>query len=146
MEESRLALRQADKWLISGSILIGTAALGILGLSLFLRGVWLLRRAQREGRKRLGNRPHLHRIHDAHRHSNRIPADEAVGPSVDGHHLLDGRGDLVGYVFNMTMFADVRFAGVVLPGHRLVLYDIFYITPFLAIPYLHTVNRGVFSD
>ncbi len=49
MEQSRLAQRQADKWLISGSILIGTAALGIFGLPLFLRGVWLLRRAQRDG-------------------------------------------------------------------------------------------------
>ena len=26
------------------------------------------------------------------------------------------------------------------------IYDIFYITPFLAIPYLHTVNREIFSD
>ena len=26
------------------------------------------------------------------------------------------------------------------------LYDIFYITPFLAIPYLHSVNREIFSD
>ena len=49
MEQSRLAQRQADKWLISGSILIGTAALGIFGLPLFLRGVLLLRKAQREG-------------------------------------------------------------------------------------------------
>lgn len=39
MEQSRLAQRQADKWLISGSLLIGTAALGIFGLPLFLRGV-----------------------------------------------------------------------------------------------------------
>ena len=31
IEESRLAQRQADKWLISGSLLIGTAALGIFG-------------------------------------------------------------------------------------------------------------------
>lgn len=38
MEASRLAQRQADKWLISGSLLIGTAALGIFGLPLFLRG------------------------------------------------------------------------------------------------------------
>ena len=49
MEESRLAQRRADKWLISGSLLIGTAALGIFGLPLFLRGVWLLRKAQRDG-------------------------------------------------------------------------------------------------
>jgi hypothetical protein len=46
---SRQAQRQADKWLISGSLLIGTAALGIFGLPLFLRGVWLLRRAQQQG-------------------------------------------------------------------------------------------------
>jgi hypothetical protein len=49
MERSQLAQRQADKWLISGSLLIGTAALGIFGLPLFLWGVRLLRRAQREG-------------------------------------------------------------------------------------------------
>ena len=50
------------------------------------------------------------------------------------------------YVFNMTMYADVRFAGVVFPVIGWWLYDIFYITPFLAIPYLHTVNREIFSD
>ena len=49
MEQSALAQRQADRWLICGSLLIGTAALGVFGLPLFLRGVWLLRRAQRDG-------------------------------------------------------------------------------------------------
>src|SRR6201994_3998106 len=49
MEQSAQVQRQADKWLISGSLLIGTAALGVFGLPLFLRGVWLLRRAQRDG-------------------------------------------------------------------------------------------------
>ncbi len=38
------------------------------------------------------------------------------------------------YVFNMTMFADVRFAGVVLPVVGWWLYDIFYITPFWPSP------------
>ena len=47
---------------------------------------------------------------------------------------------------NMTMYADVRYAGVVFPVIGWWLYDIFYITPFLAIPYLHTVNREIFSD
>lgn len=51
-----------------------------------------------------------------------------------------------GYVANMTIFADVRYAGVVFPVIGWWLYDIFYITPFLAIPYLHTVNREIFSD
>lgn len=52
----------------------------------------------------------------------------------------------VGYVVNMTMYADIRFDGTVLPVVGWWLYDIFYITPFLAIPYLHTVNREIFSD
>lgn len=38
MAASQAAQRQADKWLISGSLLIGTAALGVFGLPLFLRG------------------------------------------------------------------------------------------------------------
>ena len=48
-------------------------------------------------------------------------------------------------VYN-PMFADVRYAGVVFPVVGWWLYDIFYITPFLAIPYLHTVNREIFAD
>jgi hypothetical protein len=52
----------------------------------------------------------------------------------------------VGYVANMTIFADLRYAGVVFPVIGWWLYDIFYITPFLAIPYLHTVNREIFTD
>lgn len=52
----------------------------------------------------------------------------------------------VGYVFNMTMYADVRYAGVVFPVIGRWIYDILYITPFLAVPYLHAVNREIFSD
>ena len=52
----------------------------------------------------------------------------------------------VGYVANMTIYADVRYANTVFPVIGWWLYDIFYITPFLAIPYLHTVNREIFSD
>ena len=164
LEASRLAQRQADKWLISGSLLIGTAALGVFGLPLFLRGVWLLRQAQRDGlsvrpmmvtllgylviidaaintvgwaldlvanhthpgpspaerlgqhvrcrlllalqrtvgrwcggagREGHGSRADPHRLHHADRRGDRVPADEAVGPPVDDHHLLDGRADLV---------------------------------------------------
>jgi len=51
-----------------------------------------------------------------------------------------------GYIANMTIFADIRYSGVVFPVIGWWLYDIFYITPFLAIPYLHTVNREIFSD
>ena len=50
-----------------------------------------------------------------------------------------------GYIANMTIFADVRYTGVVFPVIGWWLYDIFYITPFLALPYLHSVNREIFS-
>ena len=52
----------------------------------------------------------------------------------------------VGYVANMTMYADIRYSGVVFPVIGWWLYDIFYITPFVALPYLHTVNREIFSE
>ncbi|MEB3051394.1 hypothetical protein KV112_16895 [Mycolicibacter sp. MYC123] len=215
LELSRAAQRRADKWLTSGGILIGTAAAGVFGLSLFLRGIWLQHTAQRDG---LAVRPMLVTllgylvIIDA--------AINAMGWALDlvAHHtllarvLLNGWGAMfdagyfwhynelwvggaagpgekaweaaliltvftmriaaaiaflqmkrwgqqwmvitcwmgvviwVGYVFNMTMYADVRYAGVVFPVIGWWLYDIFYITPFLAIPYLHTVNREIFSD
>ncbi|MEB3062882.1 hypothetical protein [[Mycobacterium] zoologicum] len=215
LELSRAAQRRADKWLTSGGILIGTAAAGVFGLPLFLRGIWLQHTAQRDG---LAVRPMLVTllgylvIIDA--------AINAMGWALDlvAHHtllarvLLNGWGAMfdagyfwhynelwvggaagpgekaweaaliltvftmriaaaiaflqmkrwgqqwmvitcwmgvviwVGYVFNMTMYADVRYAGVVFPVIGWWLYDIFYITPFLAIPYLHTVNREIFSD
>ena len=43
-------------------------------------------------------------------------------------------------------YADIRFTGVVFPVVGWWLYDIFYITPFVALPYLHTVNREIFTD
>ncbi len=217
MERSRQVQRQADKWLISGSVLIGTAALGIFGLPLFLRGVWILRQAQREG---LSVRPMLVTLL-----GYLVIVDAAInvfGWALDtiAHHsllarvLLNGwgrnvrrrlllalqrtvarRGAAGGpgekalevgliltvfcmriaagigflqmkrwgghqwmiitcwmgvviwcvYVFNMTMYADVRYSGgVILPVIGWWIYDIFYITPFLAIPYLHSVNREIF--
>jgi hypothetical protein len=209
-EQSRLAQRQADKWLISGGILIGTAALGIFGLPLFLRGLWLLRKAQRDG---LAVRPMLvtllgylviidaaintvgwaldlianHTIlarillngwgamFDAGYfwHYNELWVGGAAGPGEKalevgliltvftmriaaaigflqmkrwGHQwmvITCWMGVLIWcvYVFNMTMFA-----GVIFPVVGWWLYDIFYITPFLAIPYLHSVNREIFTD
>jgi hypothetical protein len=215
VERSRLAQRQADKWLISGSLLIGTAVLGFIGLPLFLRGVWLLRRAQQDG---LSVRPMLVTllgylvIIDAAINTVGWALDLVANHSLLARILLNGWGAMfdagyfwhynelwiggaagpgekameVGmiltvftmriaaaigflqmkrwghqwmiitcwmgvliwcvYVFNMTMFADVRYAGVIFPVVGWWLYDIFYITPFLAIPYLHTVNREIFSD
>jgi hypothetical protein len=215
LEQSQLAQRHADKWLISGSLLIGTAALGVFGLPLFLRGVWLLRRATIAG---LSVRPMIVTligylvIIDAAINTVGWALDLIANHSLLARVLLNGWGNMfdagyfwhynelwlggaagpgekameVGliltvftmriaaaigflqmkrwgqqwmvitcwmgvviwttYVFNMTMFADVRYAGVVFPVIGWWLYDIFYITPFLAIPYLHTVNREIFSD
>ena len=190
MEESRLAQRQADKWLISGSILIGTAALGIFGLPLFLRGVWLLRKAQRDGLVGSAHACHAARVSGHHRrrhqhgrlgarpggqphpvwpacfltgwgnmfdagyfwHFNELWIGGAAGPGEKGWEIgliftvftmriaaaigflqmkrwghqwmiiTCWMGVVIwcGYVFNMTMYADVRFAGVVLPVDRLV--------------------------
>ena len=52
----------------------------------------------------------------------------------------------IGYNLNMTFYADVRFANITFPVLGWWIYDIFYITPFLALPYLHTVNREIFSE
>jgi hypothetical protein len=215
LEASRRAQREADQWLISGSLLIGTAVLGIFGLPLFLRGVWLLRKAQRDGltvRPMLvtllgylviidaaintvgwaldlfANHTLLARVlltgwgnmFDAGYfwHYNELLIGGAAGPgekalevglilTVFTMRIAAGIGFLqmkrwghqwmvvtcwmgiviwCTYVFNMTMYADVRFSGTVLPVVGWWLYDIFYITPFLAIPYLHSVNREIFTD
>ncbi|MGV0835802.1 hypothetical protein [Mycolicibacterium thermoresistibile] len=215
LEESRLAQRRADVWLICGSVLIGSVVLGVIGLPIFLRGIWLLREAQRDG---LAVRPMLVTligylvIIDSAINSFAWSLDLLANHSLLARLLLSGWGAMfdagyfwhynelwiggaagpgekawevaliltvfsmriaaavgflqmkrwghqwmiitcwmgvviwIGYVFNMTMYADARYAGVVLPVIGWWIYDIFYITPFLAIPYLHTVNRELFTD
>ncbi|GAA3699718.1 hypothetical protein [Gordonia hankookensis] len=214
-EDSRRAQRRADYWLIVGTALMGTFVLGLIGLPIFLRGLYLQRRAQQEG---LSVRPIMVTligylvILDAFLNSigwvmdvlaNHTLIDRvfftAWGNLVDngyfwhynelwiggssapgekgweiacifvvfpmriaaaiaflqmkrwGHQWLTvtcwfGVVIWVGYIVNMTMYGDIRFQGTVLPVIGWWLYDIFYITPFLAIPYLHTVNREIFSD
>ena len=48
-DESRLAQRRADKWMIVGAALMGMWAPGLLGFPIFMRGVWLQRQALRAG-------------------------------------------------------------------------------------------------
>ena len=40
-DESKQAQRRADKWMISGTVLMGTGVLGIIGLPLFFYGMRL---------------------------------------------------------------------------------------------------------
>jgi hypothetical protein len=215
LERSRRAQREADRWLLSGTILMGTLVLGLVGFPLFLRGLQLQAKAQRAG---LTVRPMMVTLVGylvvidsalnsfgwaldmiAHHtlisrvvltawgnmfdagyfwHYNELwiggasaPGEKAweiaLLPIVFCMRLAAAIGFLqmkrwgqqwlivtcwfgvviwCGYVANMTIFADVRYANVVFPVIGWWLYDIFYITPFLAIPYLHTVNREIFSD
>jgi hypothetical protein len=214
-EKSKQAQKQADKWMIAGSITLGTAVLGFIGFPLFMRGLYLLRKAERSG---LSVRPlictlcgYLVIIDSAlnsigwaldllanHSLTNRITTtawgalfdagyfwhynELAVGgtgapgekawqialiPCVFGPRLAAAIGFLqmkrwghqwlivtcwfgmivwVGYNTNMTIFADVRYAHIAFPVWGWWLYDIFFITPFLSIPYLHSVNREIFTD
>lgn len=214
-DRSREVQREADRWLIVGTALMGSLVLGFIGLPLFMRGVWILRKAQREG---LSVRPMIVTligylvildaainsigwvldIFASHSLINRVfftawgnffdngyfwhynewwiggsaapgeksweiacifvvfPMRIAAGIAFLqmkrwGHQWMVvtcwfGVVIWVGYITNMTLYADIRFDGTVLPVIGWWLYDIFYITPFLAIPYLHTVNREIFSD
>ena len=215
MERSRQAQRRADRWLIAGMVLMGTLVLGPIGFPVFLRGLALQVRAQREG---LSVRPtivsllgYLVLIDSAlnsfgwaldlvahHTLINRVvltawgnmfdagyfwhynelwiggasaPGEKAweiaLLPIVFSMRFAAAIGFLqmkrwgqqwlivtcwfgvviwIGYVANMTLYADVRYANVVFPVIGWWAYNIFYITPFLAIPYLHTVNREIFAD
>ncbi len=214
-DESRLAQRRADKWMIVGAALMGMWAPGLIGFPIFMRGVWLQRQALRAGLSvrpmivtligylvlidgmlnslgwaldLVANHTLINRVlmvgwgnmFDAGYfwHYNELWVGGAAGPGEKayvagliltvfsmrvaaaigflqmkrwGHQWMVvtcWMGVVIwsAYVFNMTMYADVRYAGVVFPVVGWWLYDIFYITPFLAIPYLHTVNREIFSD
>lgn len=214
-ELSRQAQWQADKWMIGGSVFMGTAILGLIGLPLFMYGLMLQVGAQKRGLAvrpiivtligylviidaalnsfgwsldMIANHTLLARVFlmgwgnlfDAgyYWHYNELWIGGATAPGEKaweiallpivfcmrmaagiaflqmkrwGHQWLIvtcwfGIVIWTGYVANMTIFADVRYSGVVFPVIGWWLYDIFYITPFLAIPYLHTVNREIFSD
>ncbi|HSY38584.1 MAG TPA: hypothetical protein VLA79_03620 [Polyangia bacterium] len=212
---SRDAQRRADKWMLSGAVLMTTAILGPIGFPLFLKGMSVQRKAQIAG---LSVRPMICTLLGylvimdsglnsigwsldlfAHHslvtralvtawgnmfdsgyfwHYNELwiggagaPGEKswefALVPTCFSMRLAAAIGFLkmkrwghqwlivtcwfgviywVGYVANMTIFADLRYNHTVFPWYGWWIYDIFYITPFLAIPYLHTVNREIFSD
>src|SRR3546814_699236 len=48
-EESRQAQWRADKWMMVGVLIMGTAVLGLIGLPFFLRGMQLQLQAQKAG-------------------------------------------------------------------------------------------------
>jgi hypothetical protein len=215
LEQTRLAQRGADKWLIAGTLLMGTNAAGIFGLPLFLWGLKKLRDASKHGLSvrplmvtligylvildaglnlqgwildLVGNHTLIYRVlytawgnaFDAGYfwHYNQLWIGGASAPGEKSWEIACvltvfpmriaasiaflqmkrwgyqwllitcwfGVVIWVGYVANMTVFADLRFAGVVFPVLGWWIFDIMYITPFLAIPYLHTVNREIFSD
>jgi hypothetical protein len=214
-EESRKAQWSADKWLIAGTLLMGTNAAGIFGLPLFLWGLRKLRQATKAGLSvrpimvtligylvildaglnlqgwildLVSNHSLIYRVlytawgnafdMGYFWHYNQLwiggasaPGEKSwevalvlvvfpmrIGASIAflqmkrwGFQWLIitcwfGVVIWVGYVMNMTVFADLRYTGTVFPVIGWWIYDIMYITPFLAIPYLHTVNREIFTD
>ena len=214
-EKSREAQSKADKWLIAGTIVIGTGILGFIGFPIFLRGLTMMRKATREGLSvrpiictligylvimdsalnsmgwamdLLANHSLINRLVTSswgalfdggyYWHYNEIgiggagaPGEKAweiaLIPTVFCMRLAAAIGFLqmkrwghqwlivtcyfgmivwVGYNTNMIIFADVRFSHVTFPVIGWWIYDIFYITPFLSIPYLHTVNREIFTE
>ena len=52
----------------------------------------------------------------------------------------------VGYCFNMTTYWEMRFSDVAWPVFGWWGYNIWYITPFIVLPYLYTINREMFVD
>lgn len=214
-EESRRAQWSADKWLIAGTLLMGTNAAGIFGLPLFLWGLRKLRLATKAGLSvrpimvtligylvildaglnlqgwildLVGSHTLVYRVlytawgnafdMGYFWHYNQLWIGGASAPGEKswevalvlvvfpmriaasiaflkmrrwGYQWLlvtcwFGVVIWVGYVMNMTVFADLRYTGTVFPVIGWWIYDIMYITPFLAIPYLHTVNREIFAD
>lgn len=214
-EKSRKAQRHADIYLMTGTILLGATILGLIGLPLFLYGLYLQVKAQKEGLSvrpvlvtligylvaidaainsfgwsmdMIANHSLVARVFlptwgnffDAGYfwHYNELAVGGASAPGEKsweiaclplvfsmriaaaigflqmkrwGHQWLVitcwmGVVIWAGYISNMTIYADIRYTGVVFPVWGWWLFDIFYITPFLAIPYLHTVNREIFTD
>jgi hypothetical protein len=214
-EQSRLAQRQADRWLIVGTLVMSTFTVGLLGLPLFLRGLWLQRRAQQSG---LSMRPLMvtligySLLLDGAANTigwcNDLIANHALltrvllmtwGNFMDGGYFwhynelgLGGSGApgekawqiglifslftmrmaacigflqmkrwghqwlivgcwfsmvySIGYITNMTIYGDIRYAGTAFPVIAWWIYNVIWLAPFLAIPYLHTVDREIFSD
>lgn len=212
---SSAAQKQADRWMIAGTLLMGTGILGLIGFPIFLYGLRLQVNAAKAGLSvrpvivtligyliiidsalnsigwtmdLFANHSLLNRIITAgwgalfdggyfwHYNELKIGGAGAPGekaweialiPVLFCARLAAGIGFLqmkrwgqqwlvvtcwmgcivwVGYNTNMTMYADVRYANIAFPVWGWWLYDIFYVTPFLAIPYLHTVNREIFSE
>ncbi|MGV0740600.1 hypothetical protein ABQF35_30095 [Mycobacterium syngnathidarum] len=215
MEESRRAQRSADKWLISGVMLMGTAVPGIFGLPMFLWGLRKMRLATQAGLTvrpimvtligylvmldaalnvqgwildMVANHTLIYRLfytlwgnmfdNGYSWHYNQLWMGGSGAPGEKsweialilivfpmriaaciaflnmkrwGYQWLIvscwfGPVIWVGYVINMTVYADIRYAGTAFPVWGWWAYDILYIAAFLAIPYLHTVNREIFSD
>jgi hypothetical protein len=209
------AQRRADKWMIGGTLLMGTSILGVFGFPLFLRGLWLQIQAQKAGHSvrplivtligylviidsslnsigwcldmvahhslitrtmqtawgALFDGAYFWHYNETFIGGTAAPGEKAweiaLIPIIFCGRLAAAIGLLqmkrwgqqwlivtcwmgvivwVGYNSNMTIYADIRYSYVTWPVWGWWLYDIWFITPFLSLPYLHTVNREIFSD
>ena len=110
-EEDKIAQRQADKWLITGTAFMGTLVFGFIGLPIFLRGLYLQRKAP--GRHVGAADPgHPHRLPGDPR---RVHQQHRLGSGSDGQPLAPQSGVL----HRLGNYADNSyFWGIQLTVHR----------------------------
>jgi hypothetical protein len=215
LSTSKAVQKHADKYILVGACLMGTCVFGLIGLPIFLYGVWLLKRAEDRG---LAVRPAMMTFVGAlvlmdgflntmgwmidvfAHHSliirifemgwsllldngyawnfNNMWFGGAAAPGeksweiacvfilfpirvVAAWGFLQGKRwglqwlimscwmgvfAWVGYLFNMAVFWEMRFVDIAAPVWGWWLYDIWYITPFVILPYLYTINKEMFSS
>jgi hypothetical protein len=49
-------------------------------------------------------------------------------------------------MWNITTYSEMRFSDTLAPVWGWWLYNIWYVTPFIVIPFLYTINREMFTD
>jgi len=52
----------------------------------------------------------------------------------------------VGYMWNFTTYSEMRLVDIIFPVYGWWLYNIWYVTPFIVLPFLYTINREMFTD
>ncbi len=215
LEAAKAVQARADRLIVIGMGFLGTMVFGLIGLPFFLRGVFILRKAERDG---LAVRPTMMTfvgalvlidgfmntlgwMIDTFAHHSLIIRVFEMGWSLlldNGYawnfnnmwfggaaapgekaweiactfvlfpirvvaawgFLKGKRWGLqwlimscwmgvfvwVGYLWNLTTFWEMRLVDIAAPVWGWWLYDIWYITPFVILPYLYTINKEMFTS
>jgi len=52
----------------------------------------------------------------------------------------------VGYMWNFTTYSQMRLVDIVFPVYGWWLYNLWYLTPFIVLPYLYTIDPKIFAE